>query len=88
MSNFNPDSIIVMKTKRIKNNLTEITTASNNKILVSYETPVAAHIEGVYYRTAKKWSKTTTRHLSYWFGGVEAEEKDQSFFDDLLAVQA
>ena len=77
-----------MKLKRIKNNLTEITTASNNQILVSYETPVAAHIEGVYYRTAKKWSKTTTRHLSYWFGGVEAVEKEQSFFDNLLAVQA
>ena len=77
-----------MKLKRIKNNLTEITTASNDKILVSYETPVAAHIEGVYYRTAKKWSQTTTRPLSFWLESVKAVEKEQSFFDNLMAVQA
>jgi len=77
-----------MKLKRIKNNLTEITTASNNQILVSYETPVAAHIEGVYYKTAKKWSQTTTRHLSFWLESVKAVEKEQSFFDNLMAVQS
>jgi hypothetical protein len=77
-----------MKLKPIKQNLAELTTSSDDQILISYDTPVAAYIEGVYYRTAKKWSKTTSRHLSFWLGDVEADEKDQSFFDDLLAVQA
>jgi len=88
LSNPNLDSNAVMNIKPIKNNLTEITTTSNDKILVSYETPVAAHIEGVYYKTAKKWSKTTTRHLSFWLESVKAVEKEQSFFDNLMAVQA
>jgi hypothetical protein len=77
-----------MKLKRIKPNLTEITTSSDDQILISYKTPVAAHIEGVYYRTAKNWSRTTNRHLSFWLEQVKAVEKDQSFFDNFLAVNA
>jgi hypothetical protein len=77
-----------MKIKPIKNNLTEFTFNPNYQILVSYETPVAAYIDGVYYKTAKNWSKTTNRHLSFWLGGVGAVEKEQGFFDDLMAVQA
>jgi hypothetical protein len=82
--NINP----VMKLKPIKSNLAEITTTSDDQILISYDTPVAARIKGVYYRTAKKWSRTTNRHLSFWLEQVKAVEKDQSFFDDLLAIQA
>jgi hypothetical protein len=77
-----------MKIKPIKNNLTEFTFNSNNQILVSYETPVAAYIDGIYYKTAKKWSRTTNRHLSFWLESVNAVEKEQSFFDNLMAVQA
>ena len=73
---------------KLKSNLTELTTSSNDKIFISYETAVAACIEGVYYKTAKKWSRTTSRHLSFWLEDVEAAEREQIFFDDLLTVNA
>ena len=77
-----------MNIKSIASNLTEITTASKDQILVSYSTPVAARIEGAYYKTAQKFSKTSSRHISKWLEKVNAVEKEQSFFDDLLAVKA
>ena len=77
-----------MKIKHLKNNLTEFTIDSNTQVLVSYDTPVAAYLGGVYYKTAKKWSRTTSRHLSFWLESVTAVEKDQSFFDNLLKVTA
>ena len=77
-----------MNIKPITANLTEITTSSKDQILVSYSTPVAARIEGVYYKTSQKFSKTTSRHISKWLESIKATEKEQSFFDNLLAVNA
>jgi len=77
-----------MTTKSLTANLTEITTASNDQILVSYNTPVAARVEGAYYKTARKFSKTTSRHISRWLESIKATEKDQSFFNNLLSVTA
>ena len=60
-------------------------------ILFSYKTPVAAMIdEGlgfVFYRTSKKWSVTTSRHINKWLGtyGKVASEKPQEYFDNLIA---
>ena len=56
----------------------------NANILFSYETPVAAIIDGDYYKTEKKWSRTTTRHINDWLDGDEATEKPQEFFDNLI----
>lgn len=58
-------------------------------ILFSYQTPVAAiiHNKGLNptaYRTSQKWSVTTSKHISKWLNGREAEEKERSFFDNLL----
>jgi hypothetical protein len=37
------------------------------RILVSYETPVAAYTpERGYIRTAKFWSRTTSKHINRW----------------------
>lgn len=61
-------------------------------ILFSYETPVACRIEGQgYFRTSKRWSVTTSKHIGKWLVGwgidkSEAAERDQSFFDDLIAA--
>lgn len=68
-------------------NQTQIEIATSfgfDQVFVSYETPVAAMIDGELYRTDRKWSKTTTRHINKWLAGRNAENKPQSFFDSLL----
>lgn len=72
-----------MKVENIGSNMTEVKTKKGT-ILVSYSTPVAARINGKYYRTSKKWSSTTSKHINQWLDGAKAEEKPQSFFDNLL----
>lgn len=58
-------------------------------IFFSYQTPVACHIEGQgYFRTTKKWSVTTSKHITQWLaemGAHDCAEKDQEFFDNLAA---
>ena len=73
-----------MLVKNIGSNQTEVTKSNGDTILVSYSTPVAANVGGQFYRTAKKWSTTTSRHINKWLSGAKAEEKPQSFFDNLL----
>lgn len=72
-----------MKLKSIAANQTEITLANGTRVFFSYETPVAAIVEGKSYRTEQKWSATTSRHISKWCGN--AETKPQEFFDKLAA---
>ena len=59
-------------------------------VLVSYETPVAARIEGgLFYRTEKKFSRTTSRHITNWLSENNCKDygiKPQSFFDNLLSA--
>lgn len=57
---------------------------NGNVVFFSYNTPVAALFEGKYYRTSKKWSNTTSKHINKWLDGIEAELKEQSFFDELV----
>lgn len=54
-------------------------------VLFSYETPVAAKAvkTGEVFKTSKKWSATTSKHISKWLAGEKASEKPQEFFDDL-----
>jgi len=75
-----------MKVRSLAKNQTEISLPDGTQILVSYETPVAALRDGKYYRTDKKWSATTTRHISSWLGSVFVTERPQSFFDELLVI--
>ena len=75
-----------MKLRNLGSNTTELTTANDNQVLISYETPVAACINGEYYRTSTKWSATTSKHINKWLDGVIAGEKPQEFFDNLLKV--
>lgn len=76
-----------MRVRQIKANMIEVTNRGVT-VLYSYETPVAAHILGEgYYRTKKKWSTTTTRHINIWLAGETAEVRPQSFFDNLLTQE-
>jgi len=75
-----------MKLTPIKKNMTEVEIAPLCKVLFSYKTPVAASIDGQYYRTSTKYSATTTRHINAWLNGAEAVERDQTFFDSIVEV--
>jgi hypothetical protein len=72
-----------MKIKNIGKNKTEL--HINDKIIfISYETPVAACIDGQFFVTEKKWSTTTSKHIDAWIDGKKAETKEQDFFDNLI----
>lgn len=72
-----------MKLKAIGSNMTEVI-VNGATVLFSYETPVACELHGKIYKTEKKWSKTTSRHINKWLEGRVAEEAYQSFFDTLI----
>jgi hypothetical protein len=71
-----------MKLKQIGSNQTEITTPTGAQVLFSYETPVAAWIDGQFYKTDKFYSRTTSRHINAW--AHCAVSKPQEFFNNLL----
>ena len=73
-----------MKLNPIQANLTEITLHNGKKILFSYSTPVASWEDGQFYKTEKKWSNTTTRHINKW--AHCAVSKPQEYFDNLEGI--
>ena len=72
-----------MQLKPIASNMTQLDLSNGYQILFSYQTPVACLSDNGYYRTATKWSSTTTRHINKWLDGVLAKEQPQQFFDEL-----
>ena len=73
-----------MKLKQIGSNQTQLTLDDGTEVFFSYETPVACKLNYDYFRTDKKWSQTTSRHVNKWLDGVNALHKPQSFFDALV----
>ena len=70
-------------------NQTELT-ANGVKVLFSYNTPVACWINGQFYKTNKRWSVTTSKHVNKWVCSDNSLihlplEKEQTFFDGLIA---
>ena len=55
-----------------------------NVFLVSYKTPVAAFVKGKFYRSATKFSRTTSKHINKWLRGYAAQDVDQSVLDTLV----
>ena len=74
-----------MKLKQIGSNQTEVLLNDGTQILFSYETPVACWIDGEFFKTDKKWSNTTTRHVNKW--AHCAITKPQAYFDGLTQEQ-
>lgn len=62
----------------------------NNEVLFSYSTPVAGFIDGKgYFRTAKKWSKTTSKHInSYLPTGAKVSEMSQEEIELFVSLQS
>lgn len=77
-----------MNLNPIKANMTELDLGNGTVVLFSYKTPVACrHSDGMTYRTDKKWSVTTSRHINTWLascGVLGSEFKPQEFFDGLV----
>lgn len=71
--------------KQVGHNMTEITTAKGNRILYSYETPVAAYTDAGAVRTKQFYSSTTTKHINKYLGGSGVGTPvDQSVLDGLV----
>ena len=63
-----------MEVRAIGSNQTEVETSDGTRVLVSYNTPVAAYIVGRgYVRTSEHYSKTTTAHINKWLDGAKYE---------------
>jgi len=70
-----------MNLLNLGNNKTELT-INGVKVLFSYNTPVACWKNGEFFKTSKKWSNTTSKHINSWVH--LATEKPQEFFNDLV----
>lgn len=57
--------------------------ADNVTVLFSYQTPVAAIIDGLYYKTDFKWSTTTSMHINSFLQNHNAIVKPQKFFSNV-----
>jgi hypothetical protein len=78
-----------MNIRQIKSTNAYEVTVGNNLVLMSYETPVAARVDGNWYRTEKHYSVTTSKHLNQWFRFWNAPswtEQPPSFFENLVEV--
>lgn len=87
-----------MKLKKLGANQTEVLLSDGTRVLFSYETPVAAITHnGVYIQTSKKWSRTTSKHISQWwkanplylsinykYYGLNVQEHPQEVLDNLV----
>lgn len=71
-----------MNLKPLASNKTELTLSDGTQVLFSYATPVACWKDGEFFKTSKKWSHTTTRHINSW--AHLATEKPQEYFDNLI----
>lgn len=74
-----------MKLQNLGSNKTSIETETH-VIFFSYNTPVVALVKNEgWFKTSKKWSVTTSKHVNQFLDGVNAKEQPQSWFDGLLS---
>lgn len=84
-----PDAAPKANIQRIGKNAFHVLT-TDGVILCSYETPVAWRSRGEVWRTKVRFSRTTERHIQEFiyhdrtFIDTLGEDKDQTFFDELL----
>ena len=73
-----------MNLNPIRQNMTELAINGVGTILFSYRTPVAARTPDGCFKTEKRWSNTTSRHIAEW-GAKEFPTKPQEYFDSLIS---
>jgi len=74
----------MLNIKKIGVNQTEVR-GNGAVVLFSYETPVAAVINGaIRVRTETVWSRTTERHINGWLKGYKFDTISQDEINSLL----
>mgnify|MGYP003649832588 FL=1 len=74
-----------MKIKTIAPNQTELHKDDGTIVFVSYETPVAAFVDGFkWIRSEEKYSPTTSKHVNKWLSGLNVETVSQQTIDNLM----
>ena len=77
-----------MKLRNIGSNRTEIHLPDGTRVFFSCGTPVAVMAPNrLFYKTRKKHSQPTTRHINEWLGGNAAEFVSQTAIDALVTVK-
>lgn len=61
-----------------------------NEVLISYQTPVAAKVNGKFYKTSEHYSVTTSKHVNQWLRknnvGPNVTVKPPKFFEKLVKI--
>jgi len=66
--------------------MTELT-VGNTTVLFSYRTPVAGYDDQGAFRTAQKYSVTTSRHINQYLGGKDVGRTvSQDYINSLVEV--
>lgn len=80
-----------MEIKQLGSNQTLLIMTDGSEVLFSYETPVAGRTNkelpghtGGYFKTDKKWSITTSKHINKYLEGVNATIVDQNSINNLV----
>lgn len=72
-----------MKLIPLGKNVNVLNVDGKKEILFSYQTPVAVFVSGCYLVTSKKWSRTTSKHITQWLDGRESQRVSQEEIDRL-----
>ena len=77
-----------MRLNRLGANKTELELSDGTTLFFSYNTPVAACLSdgGGFVRTDKRWSVTTSKHITQWLDGATAKTTSQGFLDSLASA--
>lgn len=72
--------------EQLASNMAQVELKNGDRVLFSYNTPVAKYvaINGMYFRTSKKWSVTTSKHINKWLDGADCGTVAQDELDNLI----
>ena len=76
-----------MKLKRTGYNQTVVSLNNGAEVFFSYDTPVSGRsADNEYFKTEEYYSRTTSKHITQYLNGREAEAVPQSFINQLVGV--
>jgi len=76
-----------MQIKRLGTSKTLLVLPSGAEAFFSYETPVAFQMHsGELYKTKEYYSRTTSKHITQYLNGRDAEAVPQSFINQLVGA--
>ena len=76
-----------MQIKRLGTSKTLLVLPSGAEAFFSYETPVAFQMQsGELFKTEEYYSRTTSKHITQYLNGREAEAVPQSFINQLVGA--